>query len=585
MPPPRKPTTYDLAPDPAGDAQAEIGRLMQVADLYDRIRGAAQAAAAADAARRADATKNVLDFGAAAASPWAAAAAVRDRKYYVGPQQEAGPGQDPWKALGGAAAAPWAAAARERGGTAQGGGVGSAGGGTENVLRLQQLQQMGGGAGLIGDVGQAMSGGGVAAGFQATVHAIDGTAKAIEVFGDSTKTAAQKADSFVKEFVPGGQALTHFRDAVMGTADALRRLEEQYQAQQLAQAQRHELQRTQLSGQAELQAAQAKAQALAGVQVPGMIGSDRGTFQGDIAHREAIQRQGAQFAVSRAEAQQQAAQKAFAAGAVNVTDLKKQLKDAEADAKAKQAAAGALGAAEGFNPISFTANPVGHLLFGWAARGVTQQPRDAAERAAELAHNNVTEQAKTLQIEINAQKERGVQLAEKESAVRKSIIEQAKTELSLAEAKEQRLTGQAQRWGGMTTVDRQMGLAAARALKAAGGDLSRFDPALIQQAEQFVPEYVRKLKEKFGQNTAEGKAAVAEGLGEAGDLGEARQQVEKVRADVNVKIALDEQTLATKIVEVLDRKFTDLIKAVKAEQAGQRAAQAEGVQRLHAAQH
>lgn len=437
-----------------------------------------------------------------------------------------------------------------------------------DVGKAAQGLASGGGLGSLVGAGHP-----AAMAFTAVTQGVEKTAKAIEIFSNSTLTGAHGLEKFTAEFVPGGRALIAFRDAVTGVAERIRLAEYAFQDKSLLQNQRLEKNLLTSGSAAEIEAAKNKGSAFAGLANNPLAAPnlDRSTFQGDIEQQKQMRLFPLQQNVARATALSQAANKDHSASQARLAKLQGELSPLQEKMRVAQDRERAT--VEKENKTSARANsPLGKVA-GYAqyatlptiAAGLFQRDkagRQETGRESMLAQAEVAKQIKEIETEINREKQLGIGKAEQESAIRKANIGIAKEELAFAKEKEQRLTGQAQRLGGMNKFERQAGLQAVRLVKEAKGNFDSLPPQLLAMAQQFAPEFVRKEQEKFGQTTEEGRAGVAEGFLEKGDLRAIREEVAHKAAKVEVGIHLDEAALATQIVNVLERSIKSLIKAI-----------------------
>ncbi len=204
--------------------------------------------------------------------------------------------------------------------------------------------------------------------------------------------------------------------------------------------------------------------------------------------------------------------------------------------------------------------------------------REQAGMQEQTALNAVLLNRKEIQAGILQQQEATNVAAQKESEVRKKDNEIAKSKLELLKQQIQTMQSQATRVGGMSEMEKAMGLAAARHVKQHGIKATPME--MRARAAQFAPEYMRAEQEKAGLEDPATRAAKAEGFFMQGDAKEKALEAQKVQTQVNVNVSLDEAQLSERIVQALERSFAKLVDNIKSEfqarsgqvEAGQRRA-------------
>jgi hypothetical protein len=401
----------------------------------------------------------------------------------------------------------------------------------------------GGLGGMLGGMGRLA---GPAAAYAAVTMALGRSARAIETVNDGFLSVAQKNEALAKQ-IPGGESLIAFVNAVSGVTNALQKLEVALGRSQLSLTNDLERQLLRERGRSEVGAASLRAQARGSLGFPGLPDIDRSTFQGDIRYQEESARLGHRFAVNRAEEERRAAERTYLqSGAAIETLRQRQVRLRRGLFQARTAQEQAF---------------VNSNVFGITAATSRVEQTQAANRVSdaqkELANNQIR-----LEAEINRHKAYGLSLSEKESALRKAQNAALREELNILRNREQRLSGAAVGIGSMNAMQRAMGLNAARLIKQGG--IGAVPPELQAMAASFAPDFVRKEREKFGQQTAEFKAAQREGLIQEGNLADIRKEIAKVQTQVEINVVLDEVALAEKIANVLARSFQDLLRNIEA---------------------
>jgi hypothetical protein len=408
----------------------------------------------------------------------------------------------------------------------------------------------GGAAGLFGT---ALKLSAAAAAAAAARHGLDSVTAMGEIANQGNLTAAQKRQG-MGEALPFGvgaavKSLREFRDMIDGVNERLRRQGIKYADRQLEHqlATNTEIARTQAA--AELFGAGARADALRGVRLTGRGGFDRSTLAGAQAYADEQQLVPLKDQAARAEAEAAAAAREERQARSRFVGLEiregqlgiKQVRD--------QDRAEGLRAAENFGGPR------------------TKALRDEAERRHNQTNLDLLNLQKVQTEEMNRLKAMGLATTEKEAAASRARLAVQQAELSVLQAREQRIAGNSQRIGGLHAAQRMVGLNAAMYLQKHG--LRAASPDLISAAEQFVPGYVGKLKENYGEKTAEYREAARLGLlgSDTQSLKDTRQAVDKLQAQVDVNIHLNEQTMADAIVRKLEATFRRLIDSLAAHSA------------------
>jgi hypothetical protein len=408
------------------------------------------------------------------------------------------------------------------------------------------------------------------------------TAATLNIMNNGALTVAQKQEQLFKTVLPGiAHAGLAIRDALLNTAERIRRANVHFTETTLAisQAARHDTVLGQMAS--ELGGARARAKELGGISVTPAPAIDRSSFQGDIAYQEAMRRMPHQDTIARALAERSAAAAAHQYSGKRLhglyaerKDLAKDLRDAEAAERRARAAENSRSSARSVGAGGFVGGVVGGAVGGVALGGFARDEagRHEAGLNVQLAGERVAQNELQIQEEVNRQKQLGLSLAEKDSAIRKGNIGLAKEELSILQAKEQRAYSQRQRISGMNVVQRQMGLQALRLMKQHG--YQNLPPELIAQAEAFSGAYVAKEREKFV--SAEEKTALKEGFIEKLDLNEVRKEVARVQTNVRVDVVLDEQQMARAVVDMLEPRLKHFMESIRVELAAEEAKQRAG---------
>ena len=418
--------------------------------------------------------------------------------------------------------------------------------------------------GLDGAMSAAKAGpaGLAAAGYLAVTAGLGKTAQAMEIFGNSSATAAQKSESFAKEFLPGARALIAFRDAVNGVADAIRQTERRFARDSFAQGQRFETLGLTMNAASAVGGARADADALRGLRPTAPGSFDRSTLAGDRAYREDQATLGTRDAVARARALEGAGRVRVGEERGRQTGLESKLEKDRKNLAAAEARSRAETAKENAAKGWWQPNKDGPWAWTAGTRneaGRVQATRDQAKAAVEVSR---TEAA--LREQVLKSQQATEESARRESATRKAILENQKAELANAQARRAAAEGNAQRLGGMHAVERMQGLQAARLIKQHG--IANMPRDMIDAARSVAPDYVRKQEENFGEGTEERAALRREGFHLDDGVKAERAREAKAQVEIQTNIVLDESKLADKIVEALKQGFGEVIASVKRRQ-------------------
>lgn len=392
------------------------------------------------------------------------------------------------------------------------------------------------------------------AGIAMTDVALTKVAKAAEVLNNSFTTVAQKSEALAAQFIPLVGSFIRLRDAVTGVTDAIAR---QGLGSRLRTVRADVTARYGLLGRA-AEYEQSGYAARAGVFGGGMFSDlqsfDRGTVGGRIGYGDYQTRLGAMDAVSRAAAERDAA-------------LSRNLNARGG----RESSLAAIGRAEGGVAAAQARVNEMYAKENSGIRdkvGVDRALLDLNEKNAALARERARYEA-----ESNRAKEAGLDLARRESDLRKANIELQKAELSVLQQREARQSGIAGSVGMMGIGERIAGFQAAGLLNQFGFDNA--PPEILQLASRIAPGFVQAGAERSGESFIRGQGR--EFLGDTafgnifggdfqGDmLKDIRAKVDKVQADVRISIGLDEQKLARDLAQALGPLLGDLVKQMKLE--------------------
>jgi hypothetical protein len=394
-----------------------------------------------------------------------------------------------------------------------------------------------GGMGMMGRLGVA----GIAGAF--TVGAIN---RGLDYASDTTTqrddlTGAQKRNHVLDSITFGvAGSLLKFRNAMDGTTEGMRRA-----ARNLVDMQtRAEIQGRNRSDMMAMQGgvdtARATAASLAGASAPMMPGFDRWSMAGQQAYEEYQTVTPAQDAAAAAE------------------------REARAARLAESSAAGRYGAAQRrYQMYRGATRRQGRNEAGYVSNENTYFDRNQLGRQNNLGalSANQTSEASTFEQMIQARKElerAGVSAAEAESRARQANLQVMQAELAVLTQREQRMTGDASRLGGMNVLDRRLGLEAARQVAANGID--NVAPEVRERARAFAPQWYQQRATQLGEGTAEYSAGRAEGF-----LTPGSQSIDSVRGEMaNLQQQIREGAIenarrtAVEISNVMGRALEDI---------------------------
>lgn len=193
--------------------------------------------------------------------------------------------------------------------------------------------------------------------------------------------------------------------------------------------------------------------------------------------------------------------------------------------------------------------------------------KDAALRSAEKAVNEQLEIQKRIRAENVRLQELGVKHAEAESRVRQANIGVMRAELQVLTQREARMSEGQRRLGAMGEGEYQLATAMMKEIKKSG--LENATPEMVAWASRVAPNMVGDLQEKLGEKRALEQAALGnldfEEYAKGERLDATRQQINKLRADVQVKLDLDTESTAKDIAENLKPLLKEVFKIMAVE--------------------
>jgi hypothetical protein len=201
-------------------------------------------------------------------------------------------------------------------------------------------------------------------------------------------------------------------------------------------------------------------------------------------------------------------------------------------------------------------------FFGWDRRPPQLLAAQAAAPSQLDLQNGLHDQAQGLQrlIEANQRLRAAVEsrgeadrsVAQAASALRQAETAALREQLSILEQRERVAQQSAQRLGGMSRLQRQMGIQALESVLAHG-------PANVPQewlslARGIAPQRVAELETRGGMRAPElarlRQLAPAD-YRDVAELEARRREVDRLRAEVNVRVQLDERALARELADQL----------------------------------
>ncbi len=430
-------------------------------------------------------------------------------------------------------------------------------------------QGMPGGGGMAG---AGMRGAGVMAGAMAGMTMLEkslgAASRAMDTYRNETLSGAQKLNKFGRDIpLIGGLVgkLQEFEEAMADTVGRIRRADKAFTKATFDRGQRAELTHAQQSGLDDISTAATRADAFRGL-TPTKPGTfDRSTLAGEqrfeadsrmLPFKDAENRSGALAGAARRD--QRDALTRENETRTRGRGLRSKLEDAEKRQDMAVWGANRLGGKE---------DRAGRHEAG---RAVETAARDLEANKLELAERVAKSREKTLS------------LAQAESAAIKDGIASQRESLAILDAKAQRIQANSRRLGGMSVMDRQRGLMAARMAKKHGWD--KVAPEIRGLAETVAPDWANKEKDKFGETTAEHKALKNEGFfgDDKESVKDIRGEQAKAKAEITVNMILDESALADKVFEAFKDGFGRVIADIEAKQKAQESNRKAGEQIKHA---
>lgn len=422
---------------------------------------------------------------------------------------------------------------------------------TESKLRTQRTTNMisaagsGGATGVLGAMGGKA--GTIGAMIQATGQVMDRASKGMEILSDSYQTNAQKMRGLISEFVPLGDKLIRFGDAIDGTADKINRQREKMEITKAQDEASFSYRGKMSSARLEQTGYQAQYAAHKRYGIGGYLAHDRSTLAGERAGQRQDATIGSQDDLTRAVRESAAAKAVSRAAQNQVAEANRRVAEQRARVSAAEDAMGK-----------------NNKLEKGGSRD--KAGRDKAAREVENERARLSRELATRESAVAAAKEKGLAAIQAEGQARAASVNLAKAELAVLEQQEQRMRSQAQSVGAMSQGER---LSAVNALKAYQDNGGEAPPEIEALVARIAPDLVRKNQENRGAAFLEGDVKNALGdkgfadalggdFGKGNTLKEVMGKVDAAKADIRVTIDLDTAGTAKQLAELLKPTLENL---------------------------
>jgi hypothetical protein len=371
----------------------------------------------------------------------------------------------------------------------------------------------------------------------AFVKSVESTTQAINTLRNSDLTEAQKVNALADQATFGlWGKFKELGNAIDGTTEAIRR--SNIRLQQDSQFRSSMMSSLQETHGLDVSAGDARnrANVMAGAYAPGLAQFDRSTMAGEIGFQEEQQRFGARDSAASAERDAEVARR-------NLSDA--QRRSGDADSAYKSARRNRLEVQGRYDSVMA------------GERGGERNAGGRATIGAELADAQGSEEA-IFERRIQIRRELGqasVAAAEAESRARQANIAVMQTELQILQQREQRLTADASRLGGMNFLDRRLGSAAARMVQDQG--IQNVSPEILAQARAYAPDFIAQQQRQFGETTPEFAEDRRRGILTPGSqsINEIRGQTAETQQGIRDAMIADQQQTAKKIADSSQETF------------------------------
>ena len=402
-------------------------------------------------------------------------------------------------------------------------------------------------------------------------------ARAAEIASAANLTAAQRSRMVAEELIPFAGSIYRISDALRGVAQQLfqRNQQSAITTAGIEATARYESGVRAAAGERDF--ARAKSRALGNAPLVEYQSFDRGTVAGRHAARQQELLMPAQTAERSAAAEAEAARAAKRGEEGRLAATQERLRQLEAKrAELNRNLARERGKENqtdgGRSLLGGIISAPGALAYnairGRTITGGTRNQAGINDAAASVQENErrIAAETAALAEQTARAKEAGARAAEAESAHRKAQLEIQRQQLQLLREQEQRMAGIQQSAGAMS---RGEFAAAARALRQVNQrGAGNVTAATLARAGTLAPEFIAAEREKLGgQRIGQLRGIVgAENFGRnfgsdfangetAADI---RKKIDKVQANVQVAIQMDEKQLADSIVKAIEPVFKRL---------------------------
>ena len=402
-------------------------------------------------------------------------------------------------------------------------------------------------------------------------------AKAAEIAAAANLTSAQRSRMVAEELLPFAASIYRISDALRGVSQQIfqRNQQSAITTAGIEATARYESGVRAAAGERDF--ARAKARALGNAPLAEFQSFDRGTVAGQQAARRQELLLPAQTAERSAAAEAEAARAAKRGEEGRLAATQERLRQLEAKraelnrnlarerGRENQTDGGrslALGIISAPGALAYNA------IQGRTMTGATRNQAGINAAAASVQENEREIAAQTAAYAEQAAraKEAGARAAEAESAHRKAQLEIQRQQLALLREQENRMASMQQNAGAMSRGEFH---AAARALRQVNQrGAGNVTAATLARAGTLAPDFIRAEREKLGGQRYDQLRGIVGAEGFARNFGgdfangqtaaDVRKQADKMQANVQVAIQMDEKQLADSIVKAIEPVFKRL---------------------------
>lgn len=436
--------------------------------------------------------------------------------------------------------------------------------GTERITHLgneqffiRQMMSQGtgaaGGFGLMGSLmsspGRGMMMSGIGMGLDALSQSARSGAGTINLLRNSSMSDSQKAQAIGEGLPVVGDLIKSFRelrDAAHGVTERLRRSKEEHDVQMAVNPAYLSADFETDSARLRSSFARNRAGALGGLSSPAFGGGDRTTAAGERAYQDALRLVGSQDAARMAGAGAEAARRDASAAENRVSGIDSRI------AGLNRRRSGLEGQREG-------------LFGGWGGdSGQEAVGRTGNERALVEVNQQLEQLNSQRNAAVQESSQKGIQAIQAEQAAREANIGTMREELAILRERENRIAGNSTRIGGMSVIQRRIGLQGIRMLRERGPD--HIPRHLLSAAQQFDPQTTQAILRNFGENTSEYQANAGEGGfgGDAERLADVQGRGDQLLNRIREQSLTNVQTGATQVADTLDKVITTIFATLQA---------------------